>query len=50
MEKCWRKLKAKSINLMENHKISLRNAGEIPPAILQEILQLIMEKNERWLF
>ena len=32
---------------MENHKISWRNAGEIP-----EILQLIiiMEKNEKWLF
>ena len=24
--------------------------GEIPPAFLQEILQLIMEKNEKWLF
>ena len=28
------------------HKISWRNAGEIPPGFLQEILQLIMEKNE----
>ena len=42
-------LKAK-FNFMEHHKISWRNAGEIPPAFLQEILQLIMEKNEKWLF
>ena len=31
---------------MVKHKISWRNAGEIPPGFLQEILQLIMEKNE----
>ena len=24
--------------------------GEIPPAFLQEILQLIKEKNEKWVF
>ena len=44
MEKCWRKiaLKANSINFMENHQSSWRNAGGI--------LQLIMEKNEKWLF
>ena len=35
---------------MENHKISWRNAGEISPAFLQKILQLIMEKNEKWQF
>ena len=32
---------------MVKHKISWRNAGEIPPGFLQEILQLIMEKNEK---
>ena len=31
---------------MVKHKISWRNAGEIPPGFLQEILKLIMEKNE----
>ena len=31
---------------MVKHKISWRNAGEIPPGFLQEVLQLIMEKNE----
>ena len=39
--------KGKSIDLMENHKISWRNAGDIFPAFLQESLQLIMEKNEK---
>ena len=29
---------------MVKHKISWRNAGEIPPGFLQEILQLCMEK------
>ena len=43
-------MKAKSIDFMENHKISWRNAGEIPRAFLQKILQLILEKNEKWLF
>ena len=50
LEKCWRKIKAKSINFMVKHKISWRNAGEIPPGFLQEILQLIMEKNEKCVF
>ena len=31
---------------MVKHKISWRNASEIPPGFLQEILQLIMEKNK----
>ena len=43
-------VKAKSINFMVKHKISWRNAGEIPPGFLQEILQLIMEKNEKCVF
>ena len=30
---------------MVKHKISWRNAGEIPAGFLQEILQLIMEKS-----
>ena len=34
---------AKSINFIVKDKISWRNAGEIPPGFLQEILQLIME-------
>ena len=33
------------LNFMVKHKISWRNAGEIPPGFLHEILQLIMEKN-----
>ena len=41
---------AKSINFMVKHKISWRNAGEIPLGFLQEILQLIMEKNEKCVF
>ena len=32
---------------MVKHKISWRNAGEIPSGFFQEILQLIMEKNEK---
>ena len=47
-EKC--DIKAKSINFMMKHKISWRNAGEIPLGFLQEILQLIMEKNEKCFF
>ena len=49
LENFWRKLdvKAKSINFMVKHKISWRNAGEIPPGFLQEILQHIIEKNEK---
>ena len=35
---------------MEKKKISWRNAGEIPPGFLQEILQIIMEKNEKCVF
>ena len=31
---------------MVKNKISWRNAGEIPPGFLQEILKLIMEENE----
>ena len=31
---------------MVKHKISWRNAGEMPLGFLQDILQLIMEKNE----
>ena len=41
-----RALKAKSIILMENHKTFWRNS----PAFLQQILQLIMEKNEECCF
>ena len=40
-------IKAKSINFMVKYKISWSNAGEIPQGFLQEILQLIMEKNEK---
>ena len=43
-------VKTKFINFMVKHKISWRNAGEIPPGFLQEILQLIMEKNEKCVF
>ena len=32
---------------MMNPEISWRNAGEIPLGFLHEILQLIMEKNEK---
>ena len=35
---------------MVKHKIIWRNAGEIPPGFLQEVLQLIMEKNEKCFF
>ena len=35
---------------MEKKKISWRNAGEIPPGFLQEILQIIIEKNEKCVF
>ena len=42
--------KAKSIYFMMMHKISWRNAGEISPGFLKEILQLIMEKNEKCFF
>ena len=45
-----RVLKAKYISFMKNHKISWSNAGEIPPAFLQKILHLIMEKNDKRLF
>ena len=45
-----RDVKAKSINFMVIIKISLRNAGEIPPGVLLEILQLIIKKNEKCVF
>ena len=32
---------------MVKHKISWRNAGEIPPGFLHEIFQPIMVKNEK---
>ena len=40
----------KSIDYMVKHKISWRNAGEIPLGFLHEILQVIMEKNEKCFF
>ena len=46
LEKNEMYLKAKSINFMVKHKISWKNAGEILPGFLQDILQLIMGKNE----
>ena len=52
----WRKagekgaVKVKSIDYMVKHKISWRNAGEIPLGFRHEILQVIMEKNEKCVF
>ena len=43
-------LKSTFFSFMNKHKISWRHAGEIPPAFLKKILQLIMEKYEKWLF